>query len=1793
MLIAPTQSYGGCESDGQWKQPVELQSGATLIKMESAEDTANSVPDNHICPKKALFAAGGSDYINKGNVSSRPIKVNLEEWQGYSCQASSNGHLSNSDGQLLSRISLGMAGSVSASAETTCSNYSAKNVRCQEEEAVSKTGVADRSVCKRNWPLSHVNQSEDSKPREKREMVKTEKFACLPSPMSHDDAGSGLHDEQTENCIVVKTEIPSEQHLVCERNPPRQSSVPLQNHASSYKFHSVRTDRCSPGPTSCDLSSSCKLDQGKQGACNQQKSLENSLTPDKSFRDLVARKPDGYTLENRKSRTFQKISKKSVSLNSVYREKTVTEGIYQSSSSSSSPTTPLPPTTPPPASTPPPPTQISSSTSPSSPPPTPPPSSPTSIQSQNKLFSSEALGSYPEDSCVKSSLQYEQSSVINQRHLASPPRKIQERHSCPLDISPQKEAGRNSSQHPTPNEAQSPPVFKNVSEALHRLPESPKVPLVCMKDVIVIDSSPGSETSASCHSSSPEQSPTAKSLRHPRRANSSSKSKTAQRLCFDNEKEATPSVSKTKNLKDNPVSLDKSLGYDTKKDKTVAAKATGNSATSRATEKAFPVNNSDLILSRTDRIRSPSIRYKDDVLFFPLVFPRRSSQSATNRVSEAVERNSNNHPSQAEVGEKVVQKKENMKVLENVKPIEKVNCQSKKNTNPAPPKQTESLDRRRILRGSSVKSENLAISQDAAFSEPSQVIPLSTNNKQVCLSNATMLSTSFQSAPSLDSPLLPPKSNKVLRSQSSSLKVLASPPPSPLPSSTSASLSSQVPNPKQKCSSGSRISSTDQSHSMQKTKTKPNKSNINTTQPKSTSSKAEDTIEDTTSKNFLQVDPSPLKSLDSSKTISTDQADRTQEPKTKQSQHNINATQLKSTTLNNEAAITDIADKSPPQEDPSLLKCLSGDKTSSNDQAASIQNTKMKLTNPDTITIPQPKCPISNAETLIKDVACKNPQEDLSLIKNSGGSKTSSTDQADSTQEPKTKPSKPNINTTQPTSTTSKAEATIEDATCKNPLQVDSTPLISADIGKTSFTDQADSTQEPKIKPSKPNINTTQPKSTTSEAEATIEDATFKNTLGVDPSSLKSSESSKTYFTDQADSTQEPKTKIKSSKPNINTTQPKSTTSKAEATIEDATFKNPLWVDPSPLKSSDSNKTSFTDQADSTQEPKTKIKSSKPNSNTTQLKSTTSEVEATIEDSTCKNPLWVDPSPLKSSDSSKTSFTDQADRTQEPKAKTKQTKSNNTIQSKHATSNAEATITDVAFKSPPREDPSLVKKPLPKVVSKLQSCLRSYSSTSAVIKEPAPLSVLSRPEKASSESKKLNAFVSDELDKYLAQEIGNYAISPQKISISTRDSLLNSKKTICDESKKTVTKKLSLSPKKVFCDKNFISSKKEPSDNGSEEKTTTTVAYNTRRNSSLNSSVKNNYTTNSSISSYMKQLLPKMECDAASSKTSEKQMCTLSKTEPIPNPIPIPTSASSDSENIRILRPRPDQLIARSNKPGSSYTNCSSVVSNSQSYEPDFDEVDGILFMSFPNVESLQAHIAVERKSNWESSPSHMSSISKVLNFNRWKERHKTMKLPRPAFDKSNNLRGLHMRMKMYYKLLRSEWHKIKQRNQHRSRYGFKKTNDFSKIKSWQARLNKNLESKRSSQNLQWRTQDRLAPSQKPEEIQHVGIVKKQKKNFILTRRKDCKRTVVSGEEETENSSKPSEGQGQSVNDRKKQNTPTSHKVSNNVKGPVSGTNSKVERLVSITSFFNVVFVITDNIVVVTCLEHLNLTIYN
>ncbi|XP_052830696.1 uncharacterized protein LOC106878180 isoform X2 [Octopus bimaculoides] len=242
-------------------------------------------------------------------------------------------------------------------------------------------------------------------------------------------------------------------------------------------------------------------------------------------------------------------------------------------------------------------------------------------------------------------------------------------------------------------------------------------------------------------------------------------------------------------------------------------------------------------------------------------------------------------------------------------------------------------------------------------------------------------------------------------------------------------------------------------------------------------------------------------------------------------------------------------------------------------------------------------------------------------------------------------------------------------------------------------------------------------------------------------------------------------------------------------------------------------------------------------------------------------------------------------------------------------------------------------------------------------------------------------------------------------------------------------------------------------------------------------------------------------------------------------------SFSSVYSNHLIELTAVSKKISANNLPESSQSKSYSSGTSSL-YEPDFDEVDGILFMSFPSEESLQAHIAVERKDNWESTTGHMSSISNILSFHRWKETHQEEKFPRPAFDKNMNLRGLHMRLKRYCKLLRSEWLKIKQknltRNNHRKAFKFSRFQMATRSKRW-TRTNSALCAGRSItsrnktagkfQKLHWRTEARLLRGLKPEEVRQMGMKKKRRKKFIFTHRKGCKRQDASGNEDSDSGS--------------------------------------------------------------------------
>ncbi|XP_059164302.1 uncharacterized protein LOC131947181 isoform X2 [Physella acuta] len=116
-------------------------------------------------------------------------------------------------------------------------------------------------------------------------------------------------------------------------------------------------------------------------------------------------------------------------------------------------------------------------------------------------------------------------------------------------------------------------------------------------------------------------------------------------------------------------------------------------------------------------------------------------------------------------------------------------------------------------------------------------------------------------------------------------------------------------------------------------------------------------------------------------------------------------------------------------------------------------------------------------------------------------------------------------------------------------------------------------------------------------------------------------------------------------------------------------------------------------------------------------------------------------------------------------------------------------------------------------------------------------------------------------------------------------------------------------------------------------------------------------------------------------------------------------------------------------------------------YEPDFDEIEGMLFMSFANEVELKAHIKVEKALEWDKDDT-MLRISRAKAFEEAKAHNEDM-----GDFKLKHLRGQHMRWKKYRRLYTDEV--SNSYNPNRKEISLKtisppkKTSDVSKIKGW------------------------------------------------------------------------------------------------------------------------------------------------
>ncbi|KAH9519855.1 hypothetical protein Btru_071075 [Bulinus truncatus] len=117
--------------------------------------------------------------------------------------------------------------------------------------------------------------------------------------------------------------------------------------------------------------------------------------------------------------------------------------------------------------------------------------------------------------------------------------------------------------------------------------------------------------------------------------------------------------------------------------------------------------------------------------------------------------------------------------------------------------------------------------------------------------------------------------------------------------------------------------------------------------------------------------------------------------------------------------------------------------------------------------------------------------------------------------------------------------------------------------------------------------------------------------------------------------------------------------------------------------------------------------------------------------------------------------------------------------------------------------------------------------------------------------------------------------------------------------------------------------------------------------------------------------------------------------------------------------------------------------------DPDFDEVDCILFISFSNEVELKAHIRVDKILDWDRDDT-MLRISRARAFEEAKAHNQDM-----GQYKLKHLRGQHMRWKKYRKLFNDEVNRIldiKEDASLQAPENLKKTADKTKIKGWSKR---------------------------------------------------------------------------------------------------------------------------------------------
>ncbi|ESO89434.1 hypothetical protein LOTGIDRAFT_234287 [Lottia gigantea] len=138
-------------------------------------------------------------------------------------------------------------------------------------------------------------------------------------------------------------------------------------------------------------------------------------------------------------------------------------------------------------------------------------------------------------------------------------------------------------------------------------------------------------------------------------------------------------------------------------------------------------------------------------------------------------------------------------------------------------------------------------------------------------------------------------------------------------------------------------------------------------------------------------------------------------------------------------------------------------------------------------------------------------------------------------------------------------------------------------------------------------------------------------------------------------------------------------------------------------------------------------------------------------------------------------------------------------------------------------------------------------------------------------------------------------------------------------------------------------------------------------------------------------------------------------------------------------------------------------------FEPDFDEVDGALFLSFSTEEALQAHIKVETKAKWDKDTSTFLGISRMLEVQKHESHEPSESVKEgqtPTHGKLKTLRGQHMRWKKYQRLFHRELTAIfNAEEEEEEDIKPQKTSDITKIKGWKLKFKNKLGSHSGKKN--------------------------------------------------------------------------------------------------------------------------------